>query len=115
MDSEHWNQLRLFLGHLHAHSQVVFLETTIRILSKRHFPLGESRQSNEAPTLVFGIAYFLKSLVTDNDLLEEYLAEWLTRSTGGGAGFGVGIRRSAIAALARSPGEWHECLFQEFG
>lgn len=64
--------------------------------------------SNEPSTLISGISYFLKSLVAGNEVMEEYLAEWLTKSTGGGAGFGVGIRRAVLAAISASPGEWQD-------
>ena len=91
---------------LQRHEQRGVLYSILSNLSSRFSsdstPL-EAQQLWEAKIHVAATAGLIKGVV-DSDFLRNELATWLTSSSAGGIGEGIGVRRAVIAVLAEDSG-----------
>ena len=106
-ETDHWQSFRSLIKNLLKHEQRSFLHSMLRLLSKRHL----SNEASEKPSwweddseLVSGTAGVLAGITLENDVLKPELISWLTSTSGGGVGDGVGIRRAAIACFSNNQG-----------
>lgn len=78
--------------------QVLF--TLLRYLSERFLNQLDTSTHAQSP-VISAAAGIIKLVVGSDEIRKNHLVNWLTGSSWGGLGDGIGIRRAAIAALAQ--------------
>jgi telomere length regulation protein len=90
----------------------------LRLLSKLHIPVEASERPSwwqDDSELISSTAGVLAGITLESDLLKQELIAWLTSTSGGGVGDGIGIRRAAIACLSNNQGMYMHSNFDGLG
>ena len=100
---------RQIFGDCTLNEQRNVLQSVLRITSRR-LPTIDKIQSSahgsgDSLKVLQGTAALLSELTADNQVLSEYLCEWLTSSSAAGVDQGFTLYRAIIAAIARSNGD----------
>ena len=107
-DSRDLHLYRQMLDDCTPNEQRNVLQSVLRITSRR-LPTIDKTQSSphgsgDSPKVLQGTAALLSELTNDNQVLSEYLCEWLTSSSAPGVDQGFALYRAIIATVARSKG-----------
>lgn len=93
--------LRLF-GNLSQLEQKRVLYAVLKHLADNFLNKLETADTPEASAVVSGSAGVIEQLLGNDDSRRNHLVIWLTSATGAGVGDSVGIRRAALAAIAKN-------------
>ena len=94
------------------------LQSVMRITSRR-LPTTDKIQSSAHGSggslkVLQGTAALLSELTADNQVLSEYLCEWLASSSAAGVDQGITLYRAIIAVIARSKGDLPVLLARKY-
>ena len=108
-DSRHLDLYRQILGDCTLNEQRNVLHSVLRITSRRLPTIDKIPSSAQGAggslKALEGTAALLSELTADNQVLSEYLCEWLASSSAAGVDQGFALYRAIIAAIARSKGD----------
>ena len=93
--------LRLF-GNLSQLEQKRVLYAVLKHLADAFLNKLGAADTPEVSAIISGSAGVIEQLVGNDDSRRNHLIVWLTSATGAGVGDSVGIRRAALAALAKN-------------
>lgn len=102
-----WTPLDQLLRGLPPHDQRVVFDAILFDLNRNQ--LNEAKlvgdvNNIETRKIISGAAALIAGIIKQNEILEEYLEEWLVVANASYAAIGIATRRALIAVLATSQG-----------